>query len=221
MRHRKRAPFRAGGVSAAGEARFALYALARHRIMTDGRGVTTLAAARGCPLRCRYCINERALRADAPARLFSPRELYELVRADDLYFQATGGGVTFGGGEPLLYAPFIAAFREVCGAAWRLTAETSLNVPETNVRAALGCLDELIVDVKDVNPEIYRAYTGKDNARALSNLRLALRALGPERVLVRVPRIPGFNGQADVERSVEALGRMGAARFDVFAYRTP
>lgn len=201
--------------------RFPLFALGRHRLGSDGAGVTTLAAARGCPLRCKYCLNPQSLRAETPARMVSPAQLYEMTRVDDLYFQATGGGVTFGGGEPLLYAPFIAAFREICGAAWRLRAETSLNLPEEAARLALSCLDEAIVDIKDANPRIYRAYTGKGNARTLANLRLALDTLGPERVLVRVPRIPGFNTEKDVEKTIAALRDMGATRLDAFTYRIP
>lgn len=200
---------------------FPLFALCRHRMGSDGAGVTTLAAARGCPLRCRYCLNPQCLKEETPARMVAPEELYEMARVDDLYFQATLGGVTFGGGEPLLYAPFIAAFRQRCGKTWRLTAETSLNVPEDLARAALPALDEVIVDVKDVDPAIYRAYTGGDNARALFNLRLALETLGAERVLARVPRIPGYNTERDVQKSVAALRKMGVTRFDVFSYRLP
>lgn len=199
--------------------RFALFALARHRIATDGEGVTTLAAARGCPLRCKYCLNPLALEAGAPARMVTPAQLYDMARVDDLYFQATGGGVTFGGGEPLIYADFLAAFRKICGPAWRLTAETCLNVEQAQARAAFPYLDALIVDIKDVNPDIYRAYTGQDNAQALDNLRLALNALGPERVLARVPRIPGFNAPQDIQKSVDALKKMGVTRFDLFTYR--
>ena len=179
---------------------FPLFALCRHRMGSDGAGVTTLAAARGCPLRCRYCLNPQALKEETPARMIAPEELYEMTRVDDLYFQATLGGVTFGGGEPLLYAPFIAAFRQCCGKAWRLTAETSLNVPEDLARAALPALDEVIFDVKDADPAIYRAYTGGDNARALLNLRLALETLGTQRVLARVPRLPAVSA-ASAERT--------------------
>lgn len=79
----------------------------------------------------------------------------------------------------------------------------------------------MIVDVKDVNPAIYRAYTGGDNARALLNLRSALETLGAQRVLARVPRIPGYNTERDVQKSVAALRKMGVTRFDVFPYRLP
>lgn len=177
--------------------------------------------ARGCPLRCRHCLNPQSLKEETPARMVAPAELYEMTRVDALYFRATLGGVTFGGGEPLLYAPFIAAFRQCCGKTWRLTAETSLNVPKDLARAAFAALDEVIVDVKDMDPAIYRAYTGGDNARALLNLRLALETLGAERILARVPRIPGYNTEKDVQKSVAALRKMGATRFDVFTYRLP
>ena len=72
-----------------------------------------------------------------------------------------------------------------------------------------------------MDPAIYRAYTGGDNARALLNLRLALKTLGAQRVLARVPRIPGYNAERDVQKSVAALRKMGVTRFDVFPYRLP
>ena len=59
----------------------------------------------------------------------SPKELYDIARKDEFYYVATKGGVTFGGGEPLLYSNFI---KEVllCGAnKWHTSVETSLNVP--------------------------------------------------------------------------------------------
>ena len=95
------------------EPHFPLLALSRLRIGTDGAGVTTLAAGAGCPLHCRFCINARLLK-EAPAELVTPSELLLRVRDDDLYFRATGGGVTFGGGESLLHAAFIRAFRQIC-----------------------------------------------------------------------------------------------------------
>ena len=75
---------------------------------------------------------------------------------DELYYLATGGGVTFGGGEPLLYPAFLNGFRELCGPNWHLCAETSLSVPQENVRIAAQCLDMFYVDCKDTDPDIYR-----------------------------------------------------------------
>ena len=201
-----------------GEPTFPVIGLARHRMGTDGEGVTTLVAARGCPLRCKYCLNPHSWQEGTRVREATPRQLYDAVRRDDLYFRATGGGVTFGGGEPLGHAPFIRAFRALCGDGWKLRAETSLMISRENLEIAMGCLDEFIVDVKDMNPEIYRRYTGADNGPMLGNLAALLSAVGPERVLVRVPNIPGFNTPGDVEDSVRRLQAMGAARLDVFDY---
>ncbi len=197
---------------------FPLIGLMRHRIGIDGEGVTTLAAAHGCPLRCRFCLNPQSWREDAPVKPVTPEQLYDLVKIDDLYFQATGGGVVFGGGEPLLRTDFIRAFRGLCGDRWRLTAETCLNVPPENLRAAMACVDDFIVDIKDVNPDIYRRYTGADNARALSNLKILVGTVGPDRVVVRVPRIPGYNTPEDVARSEAAVRAMGVERVDVLDY---
>ena len=198
---------------------FPLMGFSRHRLGIDGQGVTTLVAASGCPLRCRMCLNARCW-SDEPVRRVTPEALYEMARVDDLYFQATGGGVTFGGGEPLTHAAFIATFRVLCGDRWRIMAETSLNVPAENLRVAVGCVDEFLVDIKDMDPAIYRRYTGADNARTVENLRTLLQAVGPGRVTVRVPNIPGFNGPEDVAASVAALKAMGVENLDVFTYRT-
>ena len=199
------------------EPRYPLLALERLRMGTDGKGVTTLAASRGCPLRCRWCIN-RALLEKAPAENVTAQELLERVRIDNLYFLATGGGVTFGGGESLLHALFIRRFRALCPDGWRLCAETSLAVPHENVVLAAEAVDFFIVDCKDMDAEIYRRYTGGDGALMRDNLRYLLDAVGPERVLVRVPLIPQFNTPEDQARSADKLRAMGVAKLDLFDY---
>ena len=199
------------------EPTYPLLSLSRLRMATDGAGVTTLIAGAGCPLRCRWCINERLLR-EAPAERVTAAELLDRVKIDDLYFRATGGGVTFGGGESLLHAAFLRRFRSLCPAEWRLCAETSLAVAPELVTAALEAVDEFIVDVKDMDPDIYRRYTGLDADRMLENLRTLLEAVGPDRILVRVPRIPEYNTADDQARSAESLRRMGFSRLDLFDY---
>ena len=151
-----------------------IVAISRLRMQTDGKGVTTLVCFHGCPLRCRYCINPFSFADDAKREVFTPRSLYDRVKLDALYFLATGGGVTFGGGEPLLYAPFLEEFRQICGESWHLCAETSLNVPSQQVEIAARCIDHFFVDCKDTDPEIYRSYTGRNNAAMLQNLQRLL-----------------------------------------------
>lgn len=197
-----------------------VFAIERHRLATDGAGVTTLVGAYGCPLQCRYCLNPHAWN---PATLekcvsMTPQMLYDKVKIDDLYFLATKGGITFGGGEALLHAEFIRAFREVAGPGWRLTAETSLHVPKTQLLKALPVLDDFIVDIKDLNPAIYEAYTSMPIDRVLSNLKLLSEYCAPERVTVRVPSIPQYNTEEDIASSVEKLQAMGFTQIEVFPY---
>ena len=84
----------------------------RHRLLIDGEGVTTLVAFHGCPLHCKYCLNPQSLSDDFDFPLYSCEQLYERVKVDELYFLATRGGITFGGGEPCLRSEFINRFRE-------------------------------------------------------------------------------------------------------------
>lgn len=196
---------------------FPLLSLVRLRMGIDGDGVTTLAAGAGCPLECRWCINRRLLR-ETPPEPVSAEELLERVMIDDLYFQATGGGVTFGGGESLLHADFIRRFRELAPKVWRIRAETSLAVPKDRVLTALEGADEFIVDCKDMDAAVYHRYTGGDGALMRENLSLLLKEAGPERILVRVPLIPEYNTPEDQSRSAETLRAMGVRKLDLFSY---
>lgn len=194
-------------------------ACARHRLQTDGQGVTTLVCFHGCPLRCRYCINPFSYAPETRRRELTPDQLYQELRKDELYFLATGGGVTFGGGEPLLYAPFIRAFRSLCGDGWHLCVETSLNVPWERVQMAASCVDHFYIDCKDTNPDIYRRYTGQDNALMLTNLQKLLTLVDPETITLRVPLIPGYNTEEDQQQSRALLAQIGVKHFDLFPYQ--
>ena len=140
------------------------------------------------------------------------------MKIDQLYFLATHGGVTFGGGEPLLQKEFIKEFRALCGSQWQIVVETSLNVPFETIQEMKPFLDGYIVDIKDMNPEIYLAYTGKENPLVLKNLEWILQHNDPERIKVRVPHIPEFNTDEDEAKSVERLKLMGVVDIDEFQY---
>jgi len=201
------------------ELRAPIIAVARHRLSIDGQGVTTLVAFHGCTLHCLYCLNAQCLRPDGVWRTVTPNDLLDEVNVDNLYFLATGGGVTFGGGEPAIRSEFIEAFCRIAPPEWHFTIETALNVDRQHLERLLPHIHEYIIDIKDVNPEIYRRYTGQDNRRALDNLQWLLRHDGmAERVVVRVPHIPGFNTDEDVHHTRDYLASIGVTRVDEFNY---
>lgn len=192
----------------------------RHRIGVDGEGVTTLAAFHGCPLKCRYCLNSSCLDTNARVVRHTPESLYQQLLIDDLYFVATGGGVCFGGGEPLLRPEFIRQFHALCADRWKITFETSLNVPLKSLQTVAPLVNDFIIDIKDANDEIYAAYTGKSNAQVWENLSWLATNYDNEHVILRIPLIPEFNTEEDTAKSVEKLQELGFGKFDRFTYKT-
>lgn len=193
-------------------------AINRHRLTTDGEGVTTLVGFHGCPLHCQYCLNAQCLQADGVWCRLTPGELYSEVEIDDLYFVATGGGICFGGGEPLLRSDFIKAFAEIMNPEWKLTIETSLNVPLENVKAIASLVQMWYVDIKDMNPDIYKAYGCKENKQVISNLQWLAANGYADKVIIRLPLIPEYNTDEDRQRGQQQLEKMGFTNFDKFNY---
>ena len=171
--------------------------ISRFRMASDGNGVSTLVAFWGCPLHCKYCINDSChdrgyeyLKVERGA--YTPQELVDKVGKDDLYFKMTGGGIVFGGGEPLRQAAYI---HEVCALAdtkWVKRIETSLYAHWKDFSFLTDDIDEWIIDIKDMDKEIYKAYTGKSNLSVIRNLKKLIERVPAERIWIRVPQIPGY-----------------------------
>jgi len=195
--------------------------ICRHRLVTDGQGVTTLVAFHGCPLRCKYCLNAQCLRSDGVWRRMDVQEILDEVAVDDLYFKATNGGITFGGGEPLLKSDVITDFCKQCPSEWRIYVETSLNVERQALEAVAPYIDHYYIDVKDTNPDIYCRYASIDNSRVLENLRWLAEHIDLEKVTIRLPHIPDYNTLEDIAKSRKQLEAMGFRHFDCFEYITP
>ena len=198
-----------------------LIGISRHRLTTDGKGVTTLVAFHGCPLRCRYCLNSHCLRPDGVWQRLSADEILEQVAIDDLYFRATCGGVCFGGGEPLLQSEVISEFCQKCPKEWNIYLETSLNVPLYRLQQVVPFVTHYYVDIKDLSPDVYRCYCEADNARVLANLRFFISLQLQSKVTIRLPLIPDYSTEADRQRSRLQLEAMGFTLFDEFEYIVP
>ena len=200
--------------------RVPIIGVVRHRLAVDGQGVTTLVAFHGCTLRCRYCLNAQCLRVNGFSRTITPAELLNEVMIDNLYFLATGGGITFGGGEPAIRSKFIDAFCQMAPPEWHITLETALNVDRSHLERLLPHVHQYIIDIKDVNPVIYKRYTGLGNRRVLDNMQWLLRHDGmADRIMVRVPHIPDFNTDEDVRRTRDYLATLGITHIDEFTYQ--
>ena len=196
-----------------------LIGICRHRLATDGQGVTTLVAFHGCPLRCKYCLNEQCLRPDGVWRQMDALDILNEVMVDDLYFKATNGGITFGGGEPLLRSDDIVSFCKLMPQEWRITIETSLNADRKHLEAVAPYIDHYFIDVKDMNSQIYRSYTSIDNRQVIDNLQWLAAHEDTQKITIRLPLIPDYNTEADINKSRKQLEAMGFTNFDCFSYK--
>jgi len=128
--------------------------------------------------------------------------LMQSIARDIPFFDQSGGGVTFSGGEPLCQPDFLLAMLEACG---RLeihrTIDTSGFADAGVLMKAARLTDLFLYDLKVLDPQKHRANTGVDNTKILSNLRL-LSAAGAD-IIIRIPLIPGVN---DGEKDIAAAG---------------
>ncbi len=203
-----------------------IMAISRLRMGTDGRGVSTLVTFFDCPLRCKYCINdfchEDGGKSDGTVRgAYTPQELMEILVKDDIYYRMSGGGVTFGGGEPLLQSAFIHEVCKLADEGWQMRIETSLNVPWRYVEPLVHDIDEWIIDIKDINSFIYKKYTGVRIDNLMNNIYRMKKLVDASRFHVRVPRIPGFNTEENIEKSAAWIKRVLNIEPEVFDYIRP
>lgn len=190
----------------------------RLRINVDGVGLRTLICMYGCPLRCQYCLNPHSWDLSHKPQFLTPEELYDKVKLDNLYFQTSSGGITFGGGEPLLHSNFINEFKKLCPPEWNFNIETSLNVPINNLMDIVNIFDTFTIDIKTINPDIYKKYTGVNNATVIENLKYLLDTISAEQVIVRVPNIPAYTTPNDIEESISYLRSVGVTQIRPFDY---
>jgi pyruvate formate lyase activating enzyme len=129
-------------------------------------------------------------------------EVLAEVERDVPFYDESGGGVTFSGGEPLMQPEFLESLLEACGRREiHRTVDTCGHAEAEVLTRIASRADLFLYDLKHMDPAVHARYTGSSNDRILDNLRLLAR-IGA-RVRVRYPLIPGIN---DDEGNLRALG---------------
>lgn len=200
-----------------------ILSISRLRMGTDGNGISTLVVFFDCPLHCKYCINDFCHKPQKPFvgvqhAAFTPQELIEVLKKDDIYYLMSGGGIVFGGGEPLLQSKYIHKVCTLSDQRWAKRIETSLNVPWDNIKPVLYDMDEWIIDIKDINNDIYKNYTGKDNKNMIKNLLKLRNKISSDKIHIRIPRIAGYNSEYDIEKSIQWVRENIGVEPEVFSY---
>ena len=198
----------------------------------DGPGIRTTVFLKGCPLDCWWCHNPEGRHAapesmdgsggnGAPVevgREMTVTEVMKELTRDVLFYDESGGGVTFSGGEPLLQANFLTALLAGCRCQGLHTTldTTGYAAPEIMARVA-PLVDLFLYDLKLMDDSEHRTYTGVSNDGLLENLR---RIVGVGRpVVIRFPLIPGINdGPHNLEQMAVFLRDLNLNRIDLLPY---
>ena len=169
----------------------------------DGPGIRTIIFLKGCPLRCKWCCNPESQQYEIQkmvvngvpktmGRDVTVQEVLNEVRKDLTYYWRSGGGVTLSGGECLFQSDFAAAILRACKEQCINTAiETTGFAPFSNIQKLLPWLDVVLMDIKHVDDEKHKAFTGQSNRLILENAKKI--AESGANLVIRVPVVPEFN----------------------------
>ncbi len=141
------------------------------------------------------------------------------ITADKAFYDNSGGGVTFSGGEPFAQPEFLADLLARCRTSGiRAAVETCGYAAMPDIARLEPLIDLFLYDLKIIDPQRHRQWTGRDNAPILENLRF-LAGRCAEKIVLRVPLIPGgTDGEANLAAIAEFSRALGLSRVELLAY---
>ena len=177
----------------------------------DGPGIRTSVFFKGCPLRCIWCHNPESYKAGVESicrnnrlgdievadeseigKVYTLDQLISEIENDQLFFDESGGGVTFSGGEPLMQIDFLEAILKACKEREIHTAlDTTAYAPKDKIDRIADNVDLFLFDLKHMLDAEHQKNTGVSNKLILDNLKY-LSEKG-KKIIIRFPMIPGYN----------------------------
>jgi pyruvate formate lyase activating enzyme len=180
----------------------------------DGPGIRTTVFFKGCPLRCAWCHNPESWKTEPEmGRLddkrtmigekMSVEEVLARVLPDKPFYETSGGGVTFTGGEPTMQPEFLLA----CLAALQdkklnTAIETCGLFPESLCEKLADVVDLFLFDIKLIDDVRHKELAGTSNRKILENFRTLIAKVAAGRIVPRVPLIPTVNTD---EQTIDAI----------------
>lgn len=181
----------------------------------DGPGIRTVVFLASCPLRCIYCHNPETF-VESEYREMSLEELQRIYQNNRPYYGDTGG-LTFSGGEPLVYQKEILNLKKTTD--FNIAIETAGINLGAETEELLALLDHIIIDLKWSTEEDYNKYSKGSLTATIEFLKLA--ALKNKSVLVRHVVVPGYNDSIDdMKRIVEIVRSVGLHEIEFLPYHS-
>jgi len=186
----------------------------------DGPGIRTTVFLKGCPLNCWWCHNPESKKVGLETVLLkrsgnnsevekvlgmkvSVEEVMEQILKDVVFYDQSGGGVTFSGGEPMVQVEFLSALLQACKESGINTIlDTCGYAYSEEFDRICGLVDLFLYDIKIIDDTEHLKYTGKSNKLILENLKML--SENGEKIEIRIPIVPGIT---DTEENLEAIVR--------------
>ncbi len=153
---------------------------------------------------CGTCIE--ACPADARqivGKTVTAAQILREIEKDSVFYDQSGGGATFSGGEPLMQPDFLTALLHLCkNREFHTAVDTCGYAKPENIQKIINYVDLFLIDIKHMDPDKHRDFTGVDNGLILDNIcRISEQA---REIIIRIPLVPGFN---DRPEEIETIGK--------------
>lgn len=181
----------------------------------DGPGIRTAIYLKGCPLKCFWCHNPESQKKEMEivycedkctkqqkveqiGQMYEVSELVQEVIKDVVYFKNSGGGVTLTGGEPTYQKEFlIELMMELKKHNLHIALETCGHFGPGLIDDLIKYVDLFLFDLKHIDNNKHIQGTGVSNEVILQNFKIIHQRVGSQRIIVRIPLIPGFNNDLE------------------------
>ena len=156
-------------------------------IVTDGEKCTL----------CGLCADACPTKAiEISGKMYEPEELMQIIERERVHIEHSDGGVTFSGGEPLMFPEFLLEMLKLCGEkGLHRAVDTCGFVPTKTILEVAKHTDLFLFDLKLMDPVQHKKWTGKDNQLILKNLEI-LAETGAN-INIRIPLIKNVNTHSE------------------------
>ena len=172
----------------------------------DGPGIRTTVFFQGCPLRCRWCSNPESWEFKKQEKSPTRDEVLETIRRDAVFYRASGGGITFSGGEPFAQSETMRYLADsLSSAGIRTAVETCGYFIFKEVADIIDMIDEIFIDIKHTDDISHQKLTDVSNTRIFENI-FHLNELGKKFVI----RMPLVKGLTDTQCNIDQVIKMSS-----------
>jgi pyruvate formate lyase activating enzyme len=203
----------------------------------DGPGIRTTIFLKGCPLRCWWCQNPESQEGGVDqitvqkvldGKSFESElavgswqlaeDIMKEIDKDAVFYEESGGGVTFSGGEPLMQAEALQELLELCREkGYHTTIDTCGHAEPAALHRVMELADLWLFDLKLMDNDKHVEFTSVSNELALKNLETL--ALAGKNIFIRFPFIPGINdGTDNLEAVAKLMIKLGLKQIDILPY---